>query len=244
MKKMIIALLIGSCLLLTACGNKGYSQEEVDKMIQEAVNNASAETETEAETVDEGSDTETNSNSTGNKIQDDTGSKETTEATEENASTEKIQMNLGDTISTDFVEMTLDEIITADEIYPENPDSVYRYLSDADDETYIYLKGTIKNTSGDSYEFADNMFSQITIDDKYNYAGTMKANEEGDLSYIYAYLKPLQSETYFLVFSVPDELIETYSTVDIQLGFNELFEDDYHGSVDNCDYSYSIIATK
>lgn len=153
-------------------------------------------------------------------------------------------INFGEQISLDFVEITIDGASSGEEIKPDNPDRVYRYSSDQEGEKYVYLYGTIKNISGNKYEFADNMYAKMTFDDKYNYNANITADEGGTFSYIYAYLDPLKSERFYITASIPDELAEQYKKVEVKFGFAENFDGEYNIQENECDYLYSVTVTK
>ena len=164
---------------------------------------------------------------------------------EENVSKNKYKsVNFGEKIPLDFVEITIDGASSSKEMKPDNPKSVYRYSQEQDGKTYFYLYGTIKNTSGEQYEFAQNMYVSFTFDGKYNYDGSITADEDGSFSYIYAYLEPLESEKFYIVASVPDELIESYQNVEVKFGFKDNFEYEYGIQEDQCDNLYSINIAK
>lgn len=154
------------------------------------------------------------------------------------------EIHFGDLISLDFVEFTIDGASSGDEIRPDKPERVYSYKADKEDEKYIYLYGTIKNVSGEKFEFADNMYAKMTFDDKYNYSASIAADEGGSLSYIYADLNPLKSEKFYILASIPDELAEQYTQVVVKFGFAENFDGAYIFQEDECDYLYSVTVTK
>lgn len=88
------------------------------------------------------------------------------------------------------------------------------------------------------------MYVSFTFDGKYNYDGSITADEDGSFSYIYAYLEPLESEKFYIVASVPDELIESYKNVEVKFGFKDNFEYEYGIQEDQCDNLYSINIAK
>lgn len=140
--------------------------------------------------------------------------------------------------------MTIDGADYGDEVKPDNPERVYRYHSDKEGEKFIYIYGTIKNTSGNKFEFGQNMYAAMTFDDKYNYNASISADENGSFSYLYAYLDPLKSEKFYICASVPDELIEEYSQMVVNFGFKTNFEHKYGIQEKDCDYLYSITISK
>ena len=82
------------------------------------------------------------------------------------------------------------------------------------------------------------------IDDKYEYDGCVNADEDGSFSYLYSYIDPFEEATIYLWASIPDELINQYSKVTFYYGFKDGFNDGYALQRNECDYLYSITATK
>lgn len=151
-------------------------------------------------------------------------------------------LNFGDTISTDFVEMTIQKAETAQELYPTDTSGSYNYKPDQDGETYFYVLGTIKNTSGDSYDVED-MRIVMTFDGKYNYSGYIAADDGGN-DFYGSYVKPFGSVKYYMYASIPDELISTYSTCVVKFAFHENFEHDRKSDFSVYEHCYEINLTR
>lgn len=166
-----------------------------------------------------------------------------TNETNETTNSKFKSINFNEQINLDFVELNLTTAMTGKEIKPENPKGVYRYSSKQEGKTYFYVYGTIKNIGKENFEFADSMYVEFVFDDNYTYNGSVKADEEGSFSYIYAYLDPLESEKIYFTVSVPDELIEKYQNVELKFGFKKNFEGHYN-TYEDCDYLYSIKINK
>ena len=215
--RMLLCILSVICICLSACSTPARSENETDT----STDSANIPTE--------------------NKMSDSQHT-QATEATEETVNCQTI--NFGELQTLDFVEFTIDGASSGDEIKPDHPQNVYSYSPDQDGEKYIYIYGTIKNVSGNQFEFADNMFAKMTFDDKYNYRANITADEDGSFSYIYAYLDPLKSEKFYIVASVPDEMASQYNKVEIKFGFAKNFDGEYNIKEDECDYLYSITVTK
>lgn len=153
------------------------------------------------------------------------------------------EVGLSEQITLDFVEMTLDSANYSDEVKPENPDRFANTLEDVEGETYVYVCGNIKNVSGDMFDFS-RMYSLMTFDGKYNYDASVYGEEDGSLTYFSAELNPLKSEKFYIVASVPDEMVEMFSSIEVKFGFTENFEDGYWLEEDECDYLYSVTLVK
>lgn len=154
--------------------------------------------------------------------------------------TDTAVINFGEQISLPFVEITIDGASVGDEILPDHPKQVYRYSGDVEGEKYFYVYGTIKNISGNQFEFASNTFAAMCFDDTYNYDAQITADEGGTFSYIYGYLDPLKSEKFYITASVPDELIQQYTHVDVKFGFKTNFEPEYGIQEFECDHLFTI----
>lgn len=168
---------------------------------------------------------------------------ETTTTTTKPA-TKYITANLNEQIKTDFVEITLDSSSSNKEIKPEKPKSFYTYRKEQEGKTYFYVKGNIKNISGEQFEYADNMYVKFKFDNNYSYDGSVAADEDGSLSYIYAYLEPLEAETFYMYASIPNELIDSFQNVDVYFGFKKNFEHKYGITEDECDFVYNLKLSK
>lgn len=217
----VLFLCISLALCLTACGSTTEPPKETNDSYVGTTDNSS--------------------NEVSNKMND---NEEVISKVESDDTTSFHEISFGETQTLDFVEFTIDGASSGDEIKPANPQNVYTYESDLDGEKYIYIYGTIKNISGDQFEFADNMYAKMTFDDKYNYRASIIADEDGSFSYIYAYLDPLKSERFYIIASVPDEMENQYSKVNVKFGFAENFDGEYNIQEDECDYLYSITVTK
>lgn len=232
MKKLLITgIIISSVCLLGGCGDSGSAASGRGTV----ADNGNTNTNTNQIAEENDSSTNTIDSDDSNKVQD--------VEEEEETQKEAVALSYGELGSTEFVEITFDRIYTADEVKPEKPEGVYSYKPDKEDETYIVLKGTIKNVGTEEFEFTDNCYAKLIVDDKYNYDAYACADEGGDLSYIYAYLDPFKSETFYIIASVPDELIGQYQKVYFEYGFTENFKDSFL-SREECDYIFSITAAK
>ncbi len=224
---LVVSLLV---VILCACGQKQQSTEELEAQIADL----------QAQLDSQNSDTsESNKIAEATPIEDDTQ-----DASNEETPQEIINLKYDESVETDFVQFSFDKISTAQEIKPKNPESVYRYIGDEDDQVYFYASGTLKNIGTKQFEFANSCFCKLVIDDKYEYPANLTADEGGTFSYIYSYLDPFQSAEFYITASVPDELANQYSKATFYFGFKENFDDGFALTEDECEYLYSISATK
>lgn len=147
-------------------------------------------------------------------------------------------ISLGKKIKTSTIEMDVTECKKTSAIYPSNPSGYYSYYPDKENESYIYLSGTIKNIGADSLS-VDRMHIQTTLNNKYNYTGFLVADDGDDLDR-YPYLKPFSSTRYYIIVSVPDEIANTFSTCRIRFGFTDDFDLVYRSDFSDCENRYEL----
>jgi hypothetical protein len=227
-RSLLIILSLTLVVALTGCGaNTTNSVAEEQQEVTDLEDNAS---EITSDTADLDI----------NKVSDDENS--SNETVEEKSTVEFTTLNFGDTISNDFIEMTINSASTSQELLPTDTSSVYSYMSDKDNETYFYIMGNIKNVGGDSYSVED-MNIQFTFDNKYNYTGYIAADDGGN-DFYGDHVKPFGTVKYYMYASVPDELINSYSTCKVQFAFHENCEHDYKTDFSLYEYCYEINLTK
>ena len=228
MKKSVAVLLAMSLgLSLAACASSNASTNEAESKASEA----SAEAENTVETTQ-----------TESTVQNQMSETTAEEEVQEEQAIEFETVHFGDSIITDFVEMTVESMDTSQELKPTDTSSVYSYMSDQDGETYFYVTGTMKNTSGDSYSVED-MNIQMTFDGKYNYTGYIAADDGGN-DFYGDYVKPFGSVKYYMYASIPDELISSYSTCVIKFAFHDNFMHDINTDFSTYEHCYTIAVTK
>ena len=168
------------------------------------------------------------------------------EKSEESKSDEKadefITVNLGDEINTDFFEMTIEKVLTSEELRPTETKGSYTYYENIEGETYLYITGKIKNIGGETYS-AEMMDVRMIFDGKYKYYGRIAA-EDGIDGFQGYHIKPLGSVRYYMYASVPDEIINTYSTCVVQFSFNDPFKDSRLFDRGEYEFCYEINLTK
>ena len=159
---------------------------------------------------------------------------ESLETTANSEPTEAKTVGIGDTINEDFLEMTIEGVVEEQEVKPSNTDGWYTYKADNTDETYVVVYGTMKNLAGDDFDLLGGTEVSFCFDDTYNYDGIIQV-EETDESGFDNYLKPLATKNYIIVTTVPDELIDMYSSCVVTFRFSENIEQSYE-----YEYTYDI----
>lgn len=257
MKKVYIILIaITMSLFLVACGSSSTDSsllaasqarvKELEGQLAEAEAKVS-ELEARINTIDDSSSQQedggaenaaTNSESKVNSINDNTSKQDESVPAED----EFIQLNLGDCITLDFVDFTVDSASWSDTIKPTDTSGFYSYKPDNDNESYFWLCGTMKNTSGNAYSVED-IVSEIVFDDKYTYNAYLIADDGGD-DFYGDYVKPLSTVKYYIYVSAPDEVKEIYNSATVRFGFANNFSGSYYDEFEECDYLYEVKLAK
>lgn len=158
-----------------------------------------------------------------------------------------ITMNLNETVKNEFMEVKFDSLTYTKELNPsDTSQNYYRYYEEQDGKQYFYLDGTVKSLSG-YLSNPCNSVARIIFDDKYNYDASVYIETDNNLSNFYS-IDPLTSCRIVIVASVPNEVIDSYSSVDILWGMTEDFgatsSDQYTPiySWDDCTMGYEMKA--
>ena len=123
-------------------------------------------------------------------------------------------VNFGETFSNEILEIVIDSASTMQEIKPSDTSGVYSYISDVPNETFFFLTGSAKNLSGEDYDVTE-MQIDFCFDDAYNYSGNIVIDEGGD-DFYNDNIKPLKTVKYYMYASVPDEMVDSYTTCSVQ----------------------------
>ena len=227
MKKLLALILaITMVFAFAACG--GDEAEKTENKVEETVS------ETENKTV-----TET--------VETDTVEEEKIE--EEKIEEEKIEAEtvaVGNTITLDFAEMTVSEAVIADDIQTSVKNGHITYTTgpqSKSDTEFVYIRGTIKNTSKSSFSMLD-VVGSVEIDGySYPIDNISAITSEGQSTYS---LDPLMSVTYTIYAEVPNELAASASPCVVNFGFDENFASVPHSSTGTPDlpYNYTLTISK
>lgn len=132
-------------------------------------------------------------------------------------------LNIGGTIQTDYVCLTLEKSDSASEIRSGTSQyGSYSYYTSDNGDPYFYLFGTFQNLSGKPVDIR-NMYLQFCFDEKYNYKGEVAGASSASNGFIND-VSPLAEVNYYIYTAVPQELIDTFSTCTIKIGFTENFD--------------------
>lgn len=160
------------------------------------------------------------------------------------------RMEIGQVIRTDNFTMSIEENGTAGAIYSsikKDVDHYYLYQEALDGFKLFYLFGTFENTSGEPMHIP-NIYVEFNFDGKYRYDGKVVGVGEEYRSFV-SDVPPLTSVNYYVYASIPETLLDTYTTCTIKLGFTDNFGIKFctDGGLDDfdfCDQVFEINADK
>ena len=132
-------------------------------------------------------------------------------------------LKIGDTIETNYCRMTLDKYDSDAEITSGTGQSgSYRYYTSENGDPYFYIFGSFKNLSGKPVDIR-NIYVQMCFDGTYNYRGEISGVSDAIGNFI-TDVSPLAEVNYYIYAAVPQELIDSYKTCEIKVGFTENFD--------------------
>ena len=150
---------------------------------------------------------------------------------------------LNEPIVTDFAELIFDEQDTADEI-------IFTYTSSGggitikniveqqqDNTKYVYVKGTIKNTSSNSYN-PENMKAKFVVDGKYELEGKVNAYDGNGSNTLD--LEPLNTKIIYVDTGLDNAVAEAAESIDLYIGFERSFSGNDDGDPEGSTYYYLI----
>lgn len=118
----------------------------------------------------------------------------------------------------DIVEFALESCSWQDEIYPSNTSSAYSYYSDEADETYLVIRGSMTNLSGESYDIDSLQDSNIVVNGKYSFNVRVEAEEADGASFSRS-TKPLQTVNLIIYAGISDGVKEIFEDGTITFNF-------------------------
>ncbi|MBR5817607.1 MAG: hypothetical protein IKY62_03065 [Clostridia bacterium] len=156
----------------------------------------------------------------------------------------------GGKIETDFVLIKIDEVSTAKTIKSINSSTV---MNAKDGEEYVYVKGTIKNTSKATYDLGSmgSYAYSSSVDTLIDFELKMSNGEKEygslliDDGGIYGIMSdgkisPNESVTFYFAFMVDKSKSEYYKNGEIIIAFTDDFKEEPNYKHSNCEYLYKI----
>lgn len=132
-------------------------------------------------------------------------------------------LSVGDTIETDYVRLTLDAYDSDMEIRSGTSQyGRYTFYYSDNGDPFFYLNGSFKNLGGVPVDIR-NIYVQFCFDEKYNYKGEVAGASDASNGFIND-ISPLAEVGYYIYAAVPQELIDTFSTCTVKIGFTKNFD--------------------
>lgn len=147
----------------------------------------------------------------------------------------------GETIELDFATLTIGEIQTGD--IRVGSGVTFVVSANSEGNTLYWIPVDVKNLNGEEFKITGNYnYCKFIFDDKYTYTGSFVNVEGGNAKAI----SPLETRTVYMHAEIPNEVLDTYQTVEVQFAFDEDFsEDGFMGKeLSEYKYKYHILASK
>lgn len=147
-----------------------------------------------------------------------------------------IPIKFGETYSNDVITLSVLAVNRYEKVEPKNKDSFYMYLSDVAGEQFVVFDCLAKNISRDAVTLRA-FVPELTIDG-YHYSGQLyEENQTGVSKLIYA-IKPLVTQKFYIIASVPDSLASQGGT--LKIGVNREISSYYSRKIDGMDVIYTL----
>lgn len=155
-------------------------------------------------------------------------------------------LSIGDTLPSDNFEMTVTDFGTTDHLNEISGFSTY-YNSNPDAH-FFYVFGDFKNLLGSPVDLA-NISVAFTFDDKYSYEGIVCGVVKKGRKQFVRDASPMRSISYYAYADVPKEVLNSYKTCLVTLGFT----DDFRAKIvtsgglpmfETCDEVYKVLVER
>lgn len=150
---------------------------------------------------------------------------------------------VGNTITVPFAEITVDEAGIKDDIKQSIKTDNITYTTGpdrADDKEFVYIRGTIKNTSKAAINNVE-LKGAVEIDGySYDIADINIIESNGSMAFS---IDPLITYTYTIYAEVPNQLVENPASCIMTFGFDENFEYIQYDAT-SVAYNYAIAISK
>lgn len=172
-------------------------------------------------------DAATDGNST--VVESDTATDADSDSNNDSVVAEPVAVDIGGSIVTDFMEMSIDEVgVSADIRTTVKADIVTRICGPEPEDgmQFIFIRGTIKNTSKEALPVYDFFIGQFDVD---GYIYDASANEcsiiDGNGSSL-SEIAPLTEGSYTIYAKVPNELADKLNSTVFTFGFYDNFDNE------------------
>lgn len=129
-------------------------------------------------------------------------------------------LQLGNTIVVDnIMELTLVSCEWSQDILPSNTEGSYNYIEGTAGESFLILKGTVKNLASETFSIDNCIKTQFLVNNKYKLDGSLTC-EESDGTGVGEEPKPLQTLNIMIYTALADELKEQFENGTITININ------------------------
>lgn len=131
-------------------------------------------------------------------------------------------LKLGDSIQTDYCAMTLDSQGSGMEIQSGTGQyGNYTYYTSDNGDPYLYLCGTFQNLGSGPVDIR-HIYVQFCFDGTYNYTGDIDGVSTGNSQFVHD-VAPLSKVDYVMYAAIPQELLDSFATCQVKIGFTKDF---------------------
>lgn len=120
-------------------------------------------------------------------------------------------VGLNETITTEKWTFTLTSAEWTKQLNPPDTSSIYSYLSAEEGKSFLVVRGSFKNLSGNSYDLKWGTDVECCFNDNYNFYGMATAADIGGNDFYEYTVTPLETVNLYLVTNVPDDMKNSYS---------------------------------
>lgn len=137
---------------------------------------------------------------------------------------EETHLTVGDGVKLNYVEMSFEQSGTTKQIFSSitKPSGRYFTYDATDAEPFYYLFGTFKNVGGRAVDIR-NIYAEFEFDGKYTFSGSVAGVNSGASDFINQ-VSPLSEIKYYIYAPVSKELLSSYETCIVHIGFTRGFD--------------------
>ena len=134
------------------------------------------------------------------------------------------QIAIGGKIDTAFCDMSVEKSVSGRCLYSDyvKKSNRWRYYEAQDGNKLVGLFGTFRNKTGGPVDIR-NIYCLIEFDGKYSYSGDVYAIKKDGSDY-FNDVSPMNDVKYFAFAEVPENILNSFTTCVVRLGFTENFD--------------------
>ena len=132
-------------------------------------------------------------------------------------------VELNQTIATDDYEFTFTRCDWSDAVYPPNTSGAYTYFEGESGKHYFIVYATLKNLAGSAIYLYNSTTVSFQFNGKYQYDGIVyTAVDDATTVDQFAPTDPLETVNLYICALVPDEIMDTFDTVQVEWSLYDL----------------------